>query len=107
VGATVFTSAGYRVLWNGVRWVAGVTGGNTIAYSTTGTTWYGAIASTSIFTTGYGVGGNPQTGLTPIVDSKLVLTSDAVMSNTIQFATEPYYQGGYNNIGIKVTATTL
>ena len=107
MGVTVFTSAGYRVLWNGVRWVAGGTGGNTIAYSTTGTTWYGALASTSIFSTGFGVGGNPQTGLTVPIDSKLVLTSDSGTLNTIQFATEPYYQGGYNNIGIKVTATTL
>ena len=92
---------------NRVRWVAGGTGGNSIAYSPDGITWYGAIANTSIFTTGNGVGGNPQQGMTIDMHSKLVLPNDGTTSNTIQFATEPYYQQGYNNIGIKVTATTL
>jgi hypothetical protein len=44
-----FTTSGNGVAWNGVRWVAVGSGGNTIVYSTNGITW--TPAASSCFTT--------------------------------------------------------
>ena len=46
-GASVFTTAGYGVAWNGAVWVAVGAGTNTLAISTDGVTWTGL--GTSIF----------------------------------------------------------
>jgi hypothetical protein len=44
----LFTSSGNSIAWNGSRWVAVGSGGNTILYSTDGITW---TAASSCFTT--------------------------------------------------------
>ncbi len=52
-----FTTSGNGVAWNGNRWVAVGSGGNTILYSTNGLTWL-AAASSCFTTAGNGVSWN-------------------------------------------------
>jgi hypothetical protein len=57
LGASIITTSGKDVAWNGSRWVAVGEGGNTIVYSSDGITWTGAGASI-ISTSGNGVAWN-------------------------------------------------
>jgi hypothetical protein len=81
-GITVFSATCNDVYWNTKRWVAVGNGGNTIAYSYNGTTWYSAVNTTSLFTNAIGVGTNSKIGAT-IVNSGLYMnTNDILAVNT-------------------------
>ena len=59
IGSNTFSNAGYGVAWNGTRFVAVGQGTNSIAYSTDGISWTGAVNSTLIFSgLGFGIGWN-------------------------------------------------
>jgi hypothetical protein len=49
-GVATFSTACNGVYWNTQRWVAVGSGGNSIAYSYNGTTWYSAINNTNVLT---------------------------------------------------------
>lgn len=55
-GASIFSSAGYAVCWNGEKFVACGIGTNTLAYSYDGITWTASANGNSIFSTGSGCG---------------------------------------------------
>jgi hypothetical protein len=81
-GVTVFSSAGNDVTWNTKRWIACGSGGNTIAYSYNGTTWYSAVNTTSLFTNAICAGTNSKIG-TFVVNSGLYMnTNDVLVVNT-------------------------
>jgi hypothetical protein len=81
-GITVFSSAGNDVTWNTKRWIACGSGGNTIAYSYNGTTWYTGVNTTSLFTNAIAIGTNSKIGAT-IVNSGLYMnTGDVLAVNT-------------------------
>jgi hypothetical protein len=52
LGKTVFTTRANKLYWNGSMWMAVGSGGNSIAYSSNGTTWTGVSAANSRMTTG-------------------------------------------------------
>jgi hypothetical protein len=108
-GSTVFTNAGRSITWNGIRWVAGGTGGNTIATSPNGLNWTGL--GTSIFGTGgYGISAsnymntytinNYNVSPNPLTPSDIVsLTSP---NNSLDIVSDSYYQNGYDNFVFSV-----
>ena len=72
------------VYWNTKRWIAGGTGGNTIAYSYDGTNWYSAIGG-NLFSSVIGVASNSKIGAT-IVNSGLYMnTNDKLVVNTPKY----------------------
>jgi hypothetical protein len=85
IGVTTFSTACYGLYWNTIRWVGVGTGGNTIAYSYNGTTWYPGI-NTSILTTGYAVGSNSRMGVTTVNSGLYMTTNDTLTINS-----PPYY----------------
>ena len=85
----------FGVSWNGERWVAvgEKSNNNVMAYSYDGDIWFESPSiGDNIFTTGYGVAGNPKIGA-PIVPSKLVLDNNYGTNN---YGTNNY---GTNNYG--------
>jgi hypothetical protein len=78
-GNTTFTTAGYEVTWNTKRWVAGGIGGNTLAYSINGTTWYGAPNSANLFSQVNGLGTNPRIGATVVPSTVVINTNDRLV----------------------------
>ena len=52
LGKTVFTTQANKLFWNGSLWMAVGSGGNSIAYSSDGTSWTGVSAANSQLTTG-------------------------------------------------------
>ena len=91
-------------MWNNQRFIAAGNGGNTLAYSYDGITWYGN--GTTIFTnSGKGVAGNPKIGAV-IVDSAISL-NDGINSNNLTFASDTYIQSGVNAINVSVSANSI
>jgi hypothetical protein len=100
----------YRgVAWNSKRWVAVGDGLSPILYSTDGVTWYDDTTptSTNIFTTGYGVAGNPRVGAV-VVDSQVVFDQNSInQSNRLDVVSDAYYNNGYTNFSATITAKDL
>jgi hypothetical protein len=108
-----FTTSGLGVCWNGVRFIATGSGGNSIAYSPNGINWYPGFngfttrSTNTIFTTyGNGVCSNPGVGAVPI-QSQLILNPDINGSSSLDIIAPAYYQPGYNNISIKIEQNNL
>jgi hypothetical protein len=81
-GVTVFSTSGNGITWNTKRWIVCGSGGNTIAYSYNGTTWYSAVNTTSLFTNAICAGSNAKIG-TFVVNSGLYMnTNDVLVVNT-------------------------
>jgi hypothetical protein len=78
-GINTFTTAGNDVTWNTKRWVAGGQGGNTLAYSINGTTWYGAPNSGNLFSQANGLGTNPRIGATVVPSAIAINTNDRLV----------------------------
>ena len=99
---------GNGVAWNGTCWIAVGESSSTnnyysIGYSYDGNTWYQVNNSKSIFTTGYGVAGNP--GIGPVfVDSQLVLNNFGNgLSSNLDIVSDTYYNSGYTNFSMNCT----
>ena len=90
-------------MWNGIRFVAGGQGTNSLAYSTDGITWTGVTGSTSIFSSaGQGVGGNSNVGAT-IVDSVITLNTNILPNtNRLDIMSQGYYNTGYQNFSVNL-----
>jgi hypothetical protein len=98
LGKSIFSSNSYGVIWSSSQslWVAVGSGTNTIATSPDGITWTGR--GTSIIS---------GTGLAIASDDNQLVRLDNTTNNSIQFATDSYYQEGYSNITITVASTTI
>ena len=95
---SIFSNFGSSVAWNGTRLVAVGAGTNSIAYSSDGITWTGL--GRSIFSTSYGVAGNPNVGAT-IVDSAITLNS-----NRLDIVSGNYYNTGYSNFSVDIISNS-
>ena len=91
-GKTLFPSAGNGVCWTGMRFVA-VGDDAIIGYSQNGLTWY--VASSSIFTQGNGVAGNPRIGA-------MVCDSQVALSDSLDVVSDTYYNTGYTNFSATI-----
>jgi hypothetical protein len=108
-----FSISGLGVCWNGVRFVATGYGGNSIAYSHNGITWYRGLdgfssGSTSNIFTAYGnaVASNPGVGAVPI-QSQLVLDTNVNGQSALDIVAPAYYQSGYSGISVKIEQNNL
>ena len=99
----------FGVSWNGERWVAvgKKSNNNVMAYSYDGDIWFESPSiGDNIFTTGYGVAGNPKIGA-PIVPIKLVLDNN-YGTNKLDVVTDSYNNINNNdseNITILINAS--
>ena len=84
-GVTTFSTTCNGVFWNTKRWVACGMGGNTVAYSYNGTTWYSSINSNSIFTSGLCVGSNSKIGASIVNSGIYMNTNDKLVINTPKY----------------------
>jgi hypothetical protein len=84
-GVATFSTACNGVYWNTQRWVAVGSGGNSIAYSYNGTTWYSAINNTNVLSTGFGVGSNSKLGAVVVNSGIYLNTNDKLVVNTPKF----------------------
>ena len=108
-----FSISGLGVCWNGVRFVASGYGGNSIAYSPDGITWYRGFnglssGSTGNIFTAYGnaVASNPGVGAVPI-QSQMVLNTNVNGQSALDIVAPAYYQPGYSGISVKIEQNNL
>ena len=102
-GKTFFPISCNGVCWTGTRFVAVGISSNPIIYSQDGLTWY--TVSSSIFTQGNGVAGNPRIGAT-LCDSQIALNTNTGGSNTLDIVSDTYCNTGYTNFSATIQTQT-
>lgn len=105
-----FFNHGTGVCWNGVRFIA--TGaepgiGNRIKYSSDGINWYNAEDSNTLQNVAWHVKSNSYIGAS-VSDSQIVLNNSGFrLSNSLDVASEKYYNNGYTNFSMSVQSNLL
>jgi hypothetical protein len=129
-GRNTFTTCGYKVIWDGNKWMAvgqslpasGVRTGDTIAYSNNGSSWSNSNDDLSIkfFTKGLGIACNNSrqydlNSYTNIPNNNGIYNmtidvpwyrnnwSNFNTPTTIEFLLDSYYNSDFNNITLNVT----
>jgi hypothetical protein len=111
LGTTTFTSSGNGIAWNGTRWLADGSGGNTLAYASYEVNkwvWYGV--GTSVFTQyGNSIEQYKNQGYHKHNYNAdylhLTTAQNSRQTNTLQVATDAYYQAGNTSISINFPST--
>jgi hypothetical protein len=108
LGTTTFTSSGNGIAWNGTRWLTDGSGGNTLAYASYEVNkwvWYGA--GTSVFTQyGNSIEQYQNQGYHKHDYNAdylhLTTAQNSAQTNSIQLATDSYYQAGNSSISVNI-----
>jgi hypothetical protein len=110
LGTTTFTSSGNGIAWNGTRWLAGGSGGNTLAYASYEVgnwVWYTTNKTPLPI---FNVSGNAieqyqNQGYHKHdynADYLHLTTANSAQTNSLQLATDKYYQAGNSSISVNI-----